>query len=466
MNKLIGFANREKVNEILFVLLIISFPFGSYLPSFSVGFMTVYPYLIFLGALTFFSLLRKFFPQHKLEKYYLLFVLFFFLVAICFLPFVNGKSDAIIDIRSIGLMLATSYVFISIKSILGFERWKSILVFCFKVVFFLIVAFCLFELVSGIHFSGKYTEHVIARGLADQFLYTPVFLWDNPNNLLVYLILIGVVIILLDSANRQRETFSLLILFICFFLAYLVKARMGMLICSMLILGYVALVVGMKFRKHFVPNRSRLMVIGISVLCLAYVYVFTDKFFGIPNENLLVIKTAPAYPELVDGDRVTEDDIWYSAENNQVQNDTSIQRNSNTERTALIKNGLDFIMDSRLMGIGPGQYRYLHDSGKVNHYAFGNSGPHFWLIELFSQFGILIFLPYVLLFCWMILIALRSFRSDPYTSVLLLGAIMTLILASILPSAFLILDINWIFTVVLILTASELSVKKLVAKHD
>ncbi len=466
MNKIIGFANRQKVNEILFVLLIISFPFGSYLPSVSIGFMTVYPYLICLGALTFFSLVRKFFPQQKLEKYYLLFVVFFFLVAICFLPFVKGKSDAVIDIRSIALMLATSYVFLSTKSLLGFDRWKSILVFCFKVVFFLIVAFCLFELLSGIHFSGKYTEHVIARGLADQFAYTPVFLWDNPNNLMAYLILIGVAIILLDSANRQRETFSLLILFICFFFSYLVKARLGMFICILLILGYISLLVSMKYKQYILSNRSRLLVVLTSVLCLAYVYVFTDKFFGIPDENLLVLKTVPAFPELADEDRVTEVKIWYASENNQEQKDTSTQRNSNTEREALIKNGLDFIRDSKLMGIGPGQFRFLHDEGNVKHYAFGNNGPHFWLIELFSQFGILIFLPYVLLFCWMIWVAIRYLRNDPYTAVLLVGAIMALILSSILPSAFLILDINWIFTVVLIITANELSVKKLVAKHD
>jgi hypothetical protein len=466
MNKLIGFAKREKVNEILFVLLIISFPFGSYLPSFSIGFMTVYPYLIFLGALTFFSLLRKFFPEQKIEKYYLLFVLFFFLVAICFLPFVKGKSDAIIDIRSIGLMLTTSYVFLSIKSILGFERWKSILVFCFKVVFFLIVAFCLFELMSGIHFSGKYTEHVIARGLADQFLYTPVFLWDNPNTLMVYLILIGVAIIVLDSSNRQRETYAFLILFICFFFSYLVKARMGMFICILLILGYVSLLASMKYRQYIVSNRSKLLVVATSVLCLAYVYVFTDKFFGIPDENLRINTTVAAFPELADEDQVTENEIWYASENNQVQNDTTTIRNSNTERIALIKNGLDFIKDSKLMGIGPGQYRFLHDEGSVNHYAFGNNGPHFWLIELLSQFGILIFLPYVLLLCWIFWIALRSLRRDPYSAVLLVGALIILILASILPSAFLILDINWIFTVVLIVTANELSVKKLVAKHD
>jgi len=452
-------ANKEWV-EILFTLLIVSFPFGSFLLSFSIGFMILYPYLVLVCIL---ALLALWMPRNetsKLSRLYLLFLLLFFSYAFVGFFFIPAKSYALIDIRSIVLMLLTTWVFIAVRNFLGFKKWKTIILFSFKIIFVLIICFGLFEILSGWHVTGAFTEKISTRGLKDNMSYIPVFLWDNPNNFMVYVLLIGSVIILLESKSRKKNYETITILFIALMMAVVTEARIAQFTVII-----ISLVYGIARFTELKNSFSRKQVYFILVVLVGLIYVVgTQTFFKeIPHASATKISaTEPLYPVPAGGKRLRAKvlDIYASDTILSVNHVSKDKRNSKDERLALIRNGLDFTKESHYLGIGPGQYRFRHDQNQIRHHAFGNNGAHFWLIELLSQYGILIFGIYAGILLWAIVLVTRNYGKSNELAFGILVGFLAFGCAMLLPSAFLILDIHWIFTVIWIVSAGEFYTRK------
>ena len=458
IEKIKSIANNEKWIETLFILLILSFPFGSFFLSFSIGFMTIYPYLVLVCLLTFLGFFKANKIDTRLEKIFLYFLIFFFLYALAFLPFVDGKKDAIIDLRSIILMVMTSYVFISVNKVLGFERWNTILLFSFKLIFFMLVFFAVIEMLTEFHFAGTFTEMLIERGLHDIINAGPVFLWDNPNNFIGYIFLIGFVIILMESAAKKKSTLKWLILSICFFCSFIVESRVGMAIALFVIGAMLIRELFLFFTQSF-EKRTVYFVLFLTG-AFGYALFTTEMFYKIPEDKEkvytdYVLKNPPPIvdvePVPVSTDSAVDSIVV-------AQPDSIPYRNSESERTALILNGVNFIFDSKFLGVGPGQYRYLHDTGQIQHYAYGNNGAHVWFIELLSQFGLIIFLPYIGLLFWIFLLAMKNRKSNPELSLYIFLGLACFVGVSVMPSSFLILDINWMFIAILVIIVSNISI--------
>lgn len=480
--KIKSIANNEKWMETLFVLLILSFPFGSFFLSFSIGFMTIYPYLVLVCLLTFLGFFKTNKIDTRLEKVFLYFLIFFFVYALAFLPFVGGKKDAIIDLRSIALMMMTSYVFISVSKVLGFERWKSVLLFSFKLIFFMLVFFAVFEMLTEFHFVGTFTDKLIKRGLHDIINAGPVFLWDNPNNFNGYVFLIGFVIILLESSARGKSQLKWLILSICFFCSFIVESRVGMAV-SLFVIGVMLMRELFLFFRQSFEKRIVYFVLFVSG-ALGYALLTTEIFYEIPEDKVkvytdYVLKNPPPVVEVVPAPVILINDSVISGINEIVSHNEIVSetkptedaikkveqknvpyRNSESERMALILNGVDFIFQSKFLGVGPGQYRYLHDTGQIQHYAYGNNGAHFWFLELVSQFGLIIFLPYIGLLFWIFFLAMKNRKSNPELALYIFLGLVCFVGVSIMPSSFLIRDINWIFIVILVVLVSNYSIIK------
>jgi len=458
IEKLRSFANDSKWIEILFTLLILSFPFGSFFLSVSLGFMTIYPFLVLLCLLTFLGFWKTTKIKSKPERFFLFFLLFFFAYSIAFFPFVDGKADAVIDIRNIALMLMTAYVFISAEKVLGLEKWKSAILINSKIIFVMILLFGFFEMITGFHFVGEFTEKLIERGLDEKIIFNPVFLWDNPNNFNVYIFLIGWIIILLEPAGKQKNILTWLILAICFFISFVVESQVGLML-AMLMAVLIAFYQLSGFLKQ--DNRPKLFYpILFVVLALGFVVLSKEMFYEIPADKQMkyinyVPKNSPIQIAEVDS----------SLDSAQVAAPVKIApegayRESGGERMALIKNGIDFTIRSKFIGVGPGQYRYLHDAGKIKHMTSGNNGAHFWLVELLSQYGILIFLLYCGLLFWVLVMAVREWKINSDLSISIILSLICFAGVSVMPSGFLILDINWIFTAILIVVCSNFNDKK------
>lgn len=455
-------ANDEKWIETLFMILILTFPFGSFFLSFSIGFMTVYPFLILLAAMSFLSFFRAHKSVSPLERYYLIFLCAFLIYGLVFLPFVDSKTHAASDIRSLVLMLMTGWVFIAVERVLGYEKWRLAILVTFKFIFFLVVSFAVFEVVSSFHFSGVFTEKILERGIRDYYSVTPVFLWDNPNNLASYVFLIGMVILLLEPPSPKKPVLSWLILFIWFIVSYITLSRIGLVVTLIAVPVVIYNQVRMYLQQGLAVFRKYLPYALLLVGIFLVVFISKQKFFGIPVEQERIYQNTILKTELSDDSAdllvfpSLVDTVMHPIPTFSSAIDNS-KRNSESERMALIKNGIDFFVQSRYLGVGPGQFRYLHETDQIQYNTFGNNGAHFWFIEIISQYGLVIFIPYCILLIWLFGIALKSVRKEPEISSNLLFGLFCFTAVSIMPSAFLILDINWIFMAVLVIVCAHLS---------
>ncbi|MBI3135914.1 MAG: hypothetical protein HYZ14_14645 [Bacteroidetes bacterium] len=470
MTKLRALVTDKKLNEVMFTLLILTFPFGSNYFSFSIGFMTVYPNLLVLAVLFISGVLRKDLPASWLEKYFLGFLILFSVVNLAYLPFVADKSYAIVDVRSTILMAMTGYVFLSQNVFLGFDKWRSTLAFAFRVVYAIVLIFGIFEYTTGWHFSGMITEHLIERGLVDLAVYSPLFLWDNPNNFMLYFVLMGFLLILLEPSRKMRNYLAFFVMALNLFFATVTLSRIGVPL-SVFSFAVISILAGYETLRAVTKElRSKIYLVLFAVISLIIVYFSNEKFYGIPEARQMRETTSqPVYPEqheaylksLPVADSTTVQSIAVTNDSAAVSN----MRNSRDERKSLAKNGLVFFFESELVGIGPGQFRYRHDHGLIRYYAYGNNGPHFWFIEIMSQFGLIVFIPYIFLLGYLVAKVAGIVRKDLNYATFFLLALIGFGVGSLMPSAFLILDINWMFTAALVVLAANFSSMTKSAEH-
>lgn len=388
----------------------------------------------------------------RIGKLYLIFLCFWLIYAIAFVPFVGGTKEAIVDIRSIILMLMTSFALIITERLIGFEKWREIMLRMFKLFFVLLLLFALIEMMSGIHFIGNFTHKIEDRGIIDQLVYTPIFLLDNPNNVVTYMLLIAMIIIMLepDSAHKKWIRWSLILA--CFLVSYISYARVGNLLIF-------ALGVGFLLKDLFELYKSKTkttLIMGLAMLSImTIIFVKEAKYYG-------PIWTEQTGEEVVhDMEEVIVMDHFDRNLKDQSGMDT-IQYNSTQIRIALIKNGLHFLKESHFLGVGPGQFRYLELIDDKPYFTSTVVGAHFWLIELISQYGVLIFGIYVAFMLWIFYIAISRRKTIGSMWFKLILALMLFWGVSIMPSGFLILDMNWVFVATLIIIAGHLTSTKTV----
>lgn len=442
----------------LFTALLLSFPFGSFIFSFSVGFMTVYPYLIIVVFLTLMGFKKIYFPKARIEKVYLIFVSIFLLYAILLLVRVDSVSYAIVDLRNIMLMLLTTYAFLFTKHVLGFEQWKKVLLQCLTILLILISTFALCEIFLGWHIASSFTEKISLRGIDDDILNIPVFLWENPNNFLTYVLLIVTMIALMiyDSQNRHYLIFILSSLALLF----VIQADSFIGNSIWVLVNFLALVYYLL--RNWFNKFNQYLAIGIGLnICLIYVFATQNLYTEIPRSSLIsATGIEHTFPQTGVGEHLNNSIAQIKANSENIE-EIALQekmqfRNTTSERAALIRNGIEFLIESKFLGVGPGQYRYKHDQNEIKYFAFGNNGPHAYIIELFSQYGVVIGGSFLLFLCYLLWIVFKLRKYQTYVFVSAFSALIIYGACSILPSAFLILDINWIFLVVLVIFIQQM----------
>ncbi len=445
-------SENKRTVEILFSLLLLFLPFGSYILSFSIGFMTVYPYLVILCIICGIGIFRVKELKSRIGKLYLIFLCFWLLYAVAFVPFVEGTKEAIIDIRSIILMLMTSFALIITEHLIGFEKWREIMLRMLKLFFVLLFIFALVEMMSGIHFVGNFTHKIVDRGIIDQLVYTPIFLLDNPNNVVSYMLLLAMIIVVLEPDSPQSKWIRWSLLLACFLVSYISYARIGNLLIFGLSISFLAKDIYDLYKTKF----KMTLVMALAMFSImTIIFVKETKYFG---------------------------PIWSENKGNTVKNDLeevivmdhfdrnlkdhksmdSIQYNSTQIRISLIKNGIDFLKRSHYIGVGPGQFRYFELIDDKPYFTSTVVGAHFWLIELISQYGVLIFVVYASFLFWILYIAIFKRKFIGSMSFKLILALILFWGVSIMPSGFLILDMNWIFVAALIIIAGHLTHTKTV----
>ncbi|HOV11234.1 MAG TPA: O-antigen ligase family protein [Bacteroidales bacterium] len=446
MGKIKSFTS-EKVFERVFQLWFLCFPFGAGFLTLSLVFFTIYPSMFVSGIL---FILTLFFKPYKLDKFYMMILAFwavwliYALARLVILPVINFH-DAIFDLRSLFMFALTIYlVFLSVK-ILGWEKFRKNIADLSLVLFVIFTVIGFFEFFSGIHIAGMRTLKILNEPVSN-VTYAPFFVYDNPNNFIVYYFLFSLLIMLFHESIRRNIWALITIVLLVFFFSYVADARFGKYSSYLMII-----VVLFAFRPK-IKIVFYALALAFAILC----FLWKPLFYGPVWQNgekyqlneLTCLQTDSTLKIC------SIKDLKNSYSEDTLMAKIAAYKNSKGEsgniRLGLIKNGLYLFKQSRFLGVGPGQFISYHRIKKVPVDVGTQLSAHAWLIEILSQYGVIIFICYIAVFGFIFLRAASKFRNDKNLTLFFLMSIIVFFIVSNLPSAFLLLDINWIFTALIL----------------
>jgi O-antigen ligase len=125
--------------------------------------------------------------------------------------------------------------------------------------------------------------------------------------------------------------------------------------------------------------------------------------------------------------------------------------NSNEVRLNLLLNGIDFIKEEPLIGIGPGAFRMHHKEHKVSNPTETVIGAHNFPIEIVSQYGLFGWLYLLIVLSILIAFLLKYKKNKQNGMDWIIAFFIFLPLLWLLPSSFLYLDLNWMILPLLII---------------
>jgi len=411
----------------LFFLWLIALPFGTFLGSFSLGFFTIYPSLI-LFVILFVLVSPSIFIWDKRLIYFGLFLLFWLIYSVC-APFIMNFEPNLnwrFDVRSLFMQFMCFVVLTGSFYKLGklnFSRALEQGLFFFLVV---LVFAGILEYYTGIHLRGNFTNKLLIENSVSQIFYAPIFIYDNPNDYLVYYF--GILSLYLLFAN---PAFWKTIFFIGlgFMFAETAGARVAMI--TSIVMGTVYILFHLRARS--LPYKIISVAVAMVILC----FVLNPTFIG---------------PKYSKGE--------FTTSNNYVEYPKSQvgELSSNNVRKNLLLNGIDFVRESPIMGIGPGQFRERHQNGSINHNTGTVVGPHNYLVEIISQYGIFAWFYLTVLGFIFILEIRQVIKSNEWSWRFMLLPIFGML--SIAPSSFLYLDVNWIIVSISLLFFIEFNTQR------
>jgi hypothetical protein len=425
------------------------------------GPVTIYPQLI----LTLFLLLGSFLLVTNSElslssKLFQLFYFIWFAYAFCFYPFVNGKYEALHEIRSLFLMGATITILLRTPEIIGRKIFKEIINQLSYLLFIFLVIIGFLEFFTGIHFEGFFTKKLVNLS-PGPVTYAPVFLYDNPNNYLVYLFSFANIFLLTKQKINSYQTFSILLFLLFFSIA--ADSKYGKIIALFLFAVIFLPLIWIKFKSMDATiKRAVCILVGALVF-----FILTKPLFFGPiwkeNPNYLL---APLTPLVIDENKVTlidkdslikvkgKDVIYKSIveyRNKHIIQSTDLRRN-------LILNGIYLTQISNYLGVGPGQFQWYHSHNLIPNNTNKITNPHESNIEIASQYGIIILLLFASFMLHRLYVTLKS-SLDIKQKVSFVAICISYLFISEMPSSWLVLNIAWIFTAILFLFPDLTSVK-------
>lgn len=443
-----------------FSLWFLLFPFDAFILPISIGFMTLYPFLI----LTFLLLGSSFFIPKKLElKSYLKWTLFFFisiaLWGIVMYNFVEGKTEAKFEIRSLVMQaLCITLIFQTFRILGSAIFFKRI----FQLSIILFIGLCLigwFEFFTGIHLQGLHTEKLLKLP-AGNITYSAVFIYDNCNTFLCYLFSLTIIILISKPEKRLRFIEVSGIIFQLLFFSIIADSRFGKIISIALFAFYTISFID----KSFIVKHINYLKAGAFILiCSIGIFALNPVYWGPIWKNgkeyklnsIQGIVDLNGKPQFIASDSILKK---YGNEKILLAMDTfelKGKSSSNLIRKNLLLNGAWMIQQQPITGLGPGQYSW-YTKNKLIPYATGTvDSPHEGLTELTSQYGI----PFTLYFIFLIVLTFLQFIKQKKFNLFITSQWVFCIglfwIIAAMPSAWLVLNCGWILIAVLLLSPEK-----------
>ena len=315
--------------------------------------------------------------------------------------------------------LSIGFGFLAFMAVANLESWKRDalrwLIRGWVAAAILAAAVGVWELLTGNHLPGPWFSsqtHVSSTLVASTF--------DNPNNFGVFLLLtLPVLLATLENVRAQLARTALIALILLLaFLGILTTSRIA-------VYGFLLTGIAYLFR------RPRLTATDIASIAIA----------GI------LLAFLPVTQRLVS--LLTSTDLRYIT--------TVLLQGSTLIRLNLAIIGIDMLVSTSGFGVGGGNFApTLHATLQYSHlFTSGIIDPHNWLIEVLSEYGIVMFCLYFgfLFFLYLRHRAAVRARFHPFLHHLPLF-LLAFVLAGVGPSSFVNLSWQWLYVAIIVLATS------------
>jgi len=309
-------------------------------------------------------------------------------------------------------------------SIIENERDLKILFKIWILVFFISIIVAFWEILTAKHLissqyhPSNYKENKFETFIVTSKVYIPTSFYGNQNDFSTYIIL------------------SLPIIF---FLVRNYLIKIPLILSGIFIIFYVvsrANIIGLFFQAITLPflmNR-KFNIIYVPILFFSIIFSLYFLYY-ISNTS---------YPKFIKDERFLR---FYASFRNKIITTLKAKKDFSTIiRENLYKSTFEYFLDSKGLGVGVGQLRYLLEE-KSKYYVFYFKDPHNFYLEILAKFGIFVFLAYILFFIYIIINTINSI-SNPISKAIFLS-IVGFIFGSISPYSLILFFPLWAFIVLI-----------------
>jgi hypothetical protein len=435
----------------------------------SLGPLTIYPNLILTLILAPLGIL-SFKKWNKLEVSIIGFLFIWLLFAI----FQGQQSDflkeEIFDIRSLMMQFLAAVVLIGTYHSLGKQQFLKFTIIGFRC--FLFILFCagIIEFLTGIHFAGTKTQELLELPVGNNF-YAPMFIYDNQNDYLTYLIFTFLMLNLFDEKLRNNNYLQLLLSVIIFVFANYADSSFA----KILSFGMIVLQLGMLVFQQIQKKKILDFLPYVIAFVLLAITVFTNTlFFGPKYENSANYRLNGI--QLVNQENgkiavISAKEKLSKSEQNQViayldSVNTKSPEGATNLRKNLILNGIDFIKSAPVFGIGPGGFALKIKRNEHKHFIHTHTSPHNFPIEIISEFGVFGWTYFVLILIVLVAIIKNHKIISGAHKIALLQLLIALPFLWMMPSAYLYLSIHWLFLPLLLIQLLLIQEKSILNERE
>lgn len=458
-----------RLTTILFLSWLLTLPFGANLLPISLGFLTIYPNFI----LTFCLLPFVFFSSknwNKLEVSVLGFLFIWLLFSIFQGQNSGFPKEAIFDIRSLLMQFLFAVALISVYHFIEKKQFIRLLTIGLRSFLLILLSIGIIEFLTGIHFAGTKTQELVELPVSNIF-YAPLFIYDNPNDYLTYLLFAFGMLVVFDEKLQNNRILQLFISTLIFVFAVYADSNFAKLLSGGMI-GFnsmLILITSLKnhsFRTYF-PYAIALNLLAITI--------FTNTlFFGPKYENsanyrlngVQIVNQENGKMEVISAKEKLS-----KSEQNQVityldSANTKSPEGATNLRKNLILNGIDFVKSAPVFGLGPGGFALKIKRNAHKHFIQTHTSPHNFPIEIISEFGVFGWCYFgILAFLFLKIVRLHKLISFNQ-KVAFIFIFASLPFLWMMPSAYLYLTIHWLFLPLLLIQLQQIQEKSILNERE
>ncbi len=441
-----GKYSQYSIIEILFIFWLVTLPFGAKLLPISIGFMTIYPNLII-------TLLLLIVGLNGIRQWHIAMKLFvgFLFLWVCYtfgwILIVEKTEMGVFHLRTLIMQLMFAIILFNSMAKIGSKRFYEFFVLGIRLYLYLLFVVGTFEFFTGIHKMGNTPLKWLELNVFNGF-YSPLYLFDNQNDFVCYvLFLLGILIVLEKKLRANKFEIAFYTTIILLFASY-ADSRFGFIVTSSVFI-FIAII---EFRSSdFRKLNWKFYALG--AIFLAMVISRSEFFYGpkyVPHITFAKNKEVYVYNEkgyyeskrLIDVLSTEEiEDIFYRQDSlNRAENNLA----STQFRKHLIYNGLEYIKERPLTGIGPGNYVNRHREGNNTYPTKSLTSPHNFVIEIISQYGVIGWTYFVFLGATCIYFIRRKLQDKKSVTNWIFLFYAMLPILWMIPSSYLYLDIHWL----------------------